>query len=79
MAKSFKIKTDSEQFGESTYQVGANTKEEAQQVLIANFPSIESDDGDPYDLPEGKREIVDSVEEMRGVEFEHGKAERLYL
>jgi hypothetical protein len=46
--------------------------------LIENFPSIEDGDGDPYDLPPGKDQMIDYIEELKGQEFEHGKAERIY-
>ena len=76
--KTFKITTDSENFGTLLYRVGANTKEEAQEILIKHFPSIEGEDGDFYHLLSGKNQIVDSIQEMRGVEMEHGIAERIY-
>ena len=77
-SKSFKVTTDSEHWGELYYRVGANSREEAQRILIENFPSIEDGDGDPYGLPPGKDQMIDYIEELKGQEFVHGKAERIY-
>ena len=79
MAKAFKVKTDSEEFGESTYKVAANSKEEAQNNLITKYPRIAEEDADPYDLPSGKREVIDSIVEIKGEELEDGYAEQQHL
>jgi hypothetical protein len=61
--KIFKIYTNSEEFGESVYKVAANSKEEAQRLLIAEKPRIAEEDSDPYELPPNKKEIIEIIEE----------------
>lgn len=79
MAKTFKVKTDSEEFGETTYKVAANSKEEAQTNLITKYPRIAEEDSDPYNLPPGKREVIDSIVEIKGEELEEGYAESVSI